>query len=230
MPFKLLVIVLLEPNKAFTLIKERHYSTLFLPLLINLIGSSLLFFWYYHTVDLSWLQHGLLPAATETQRAAMSKVMTPTVMSLSSIVSIWLVIPIIYAIMAGYFLLVSKVKGVTIGFGHWFAYAVWSAVPGLLLLPIGVIMILLTPSGQLSPAQLDPASLNQLFFHLPSTAGWGKLLDAVPLPAIWSFALMVIGFRNWTSSSGVASVLLPLAPYIVFYGGWALVIVLGSHA
>ncbi len=230
MPFKLLVMILLEPNKAFSIIKERHYSTLFLPLLINLVGWSLLFFWYYHTVDISWLQHSLLPAASEAQRQAMSKFMTPLFMSISSLVGVWLVVPIITAIMAGYFVLVSKLKGVAIGFGHWFGFVVWSGVPGLLLLPIGMIMILLTPSGQLSAAQLDPASLNQLFFHLSSTSGWGKLLDAVPLPAFWSYLLLVIGYRNWTSSSGVASVLLPLAPSILFYGGWALLIVLGGHA
>lgn len=230
MAFKLLIMILLEPNKAFSIIKERHYSTLFVPLLISLIGTSLLLFWYYRTVDISWLQHSLVPAANDAQRQAMSKFMTPLFMSISSIIGIWLFVPIINAVIAGYFALVAKVKGVTIGFGHWFAYVVWSAVPGLLVLPIGYITILLSPSGQLSPAQLDPASLNQLFFHLPSTAGWGKLLDAVPLPAFWSYFLMVIGFRNWTSSTGATSILLPLAPYILFYAGWALIIVLGSHA
>jgi hypothetical protein len=230
MPFKLLVMVLFEPNKAYTIVKERRYVAMFLPLLIYLIGTSLLLFWYYHIVDLGWLQHILLPAATEAQRQAMAKVMSPTIMSLSSIVGVWLVVPIIYLILAGYFALVAKVKGLAIGFGHWLAYVVWAGVPSLLLLPIGYIMILLTPSGQLSLAQLDPASLNQLFFRLPSTAGWGRLLDAAPPTAIWSYLLLVIGYRNWTSSTGVVSVLVPLAPYILFYGVWVLLIVLGGHA
>lgn len=230
MPFNLLVMILLEPNKAFALIKEKHYSTLFVPLLINLVGSTLMLLWYYHTVDMVWLQHNLLPAATNAQHHAMSKFMTPTLMSITAVIGVWIVVPIIYALLAGYFFLLSKVKGVAIGFGHWFSFAAWSAVPNLLLIPLGVIMILLTPGGQLLPTQLDPASMNQLFFHLPSTAGWGRLLDAMPLTAIWSCLLMVIGFRNWTPFRGIASVLLPLAPYIVVYGGWALVLMIGGAA
>jgi hypothetical protein len=125
---------------------------------------------------------------------------------------------VMYGLVATYFTIVSKITNIQISFGKWFAFAAWAAVPGLLLIPLGALQIVLAQQGQLAPNQLNPLSLNQLFFHIDMSARWATLLDSISLTTLWTLFVSVIGFQTWTKKSRASSIAIVAAPYLVIFG------------
>jgi len=119
----------------------RERSMLALPLLLMILGNVALFVWYFQIVDFPWLQDAMLsanPAMDASAREVARGFMSKSVMLGSTVTGIVIVVPIMLLASAVYYLLFAKVVGCDIGFGKWFAFATWSAVPTLLLLPLMV--------------------------------------------------------------------------------------------
>ncbi len=218
--------VFTDPAKAFESLYER--SNPLLPLLLMILGTAALMAWYYHVVDMSWLVEQMLSASPQASdpaaRAAMEKFMTPTTMTVTTVVSVAIMIPLIMLLSAVYFLLSAKVIGSDIGFGKWFSFAAWAGVPTLLTIPAGVVVILMASNGQLGQNEVNPLSLNQLFFHLPMGHRWASLLDAIHLPMLWAIFVSAVGYRVWTKKSAATSWTVVLLPYVLIFGIWALVL------
>jgi hypothetical protein len=211
-----------EPGKAMAAVRER--SMIWLPILLLVLGNAALQLWYWQIVDIGWVQDYMLsanPELTPEQINASRGFMSRGVMSGISAVSIAIVLPVILLISAVYYLLAAKVVGNDIDFGKWFAFSAWTAVPTLLLIPLGAVQILLSDNGQLTPEALNPLSLNQLLFHFPSSNPWAGLLNAISLPSIWSTVVAVIGYRRWTDKPLGTSLFVVLLPQLVIYGCWA---------
>ncbi|PRC94469.1 YIP1 family protein [Solimicrobium silvestre] len=221
--FSTLVSMFTEPSRAFAALEKR--SMVLLPLLLATLGSALLLLWYYQSVDFAWLQEKLLAGKDmePAQLEAAKKFMGKSTLIGMSLASTFIGIPVFYALIAVYFLIVAKVSNLTIGFGQWFAFATWSAVPSLLSIPLGVIQILLTQQGQLAPNQLNPLSLNQLFFHIDMNLPWAGLLDNITVTSIWVMVLMVIGFQTWSKKSRATSIAVVVTPCLIIYGVMAVI-------
>jgi hypothetical protein len=229
--FATLVSIFTEPGKAMEAVRER--SMILLPLFLLVAGNAGLMFGYYQTVDFAWLQDYLLnadPNLTGAAREQARAFMTANVLTGGAVIGAIVVIPVILLLTAVYYLLAAKVIGSDIGFGKWFAFATWSSVPSLLLLPAGIVQILLSSNGQLAPEALNPLSLNMLFGPLPSTSPWAALLNAINLTQLWGLVVATAGLQRWTGKSTAASALIATLPMLVIFGIWALVAALKAGA
>lgn len=224
--FGTLVQMFTEPSRAFETIKTK--SMVWLPLILLILSSVVLFMYYFQVVDFAWMLDRTLAANPDAAaREAAAKMMTKDTFLYSAVGGSVIAMPIVLSIMALYFLIIAKVKKLEFGFTKWFTFVTWSAVPGLIALPLGIMQIMLASNGQLGMEQLNPTSLNQLFFHFAPGHAWQGLLDSIQLPMLWSIYLMVIGYQVWAKSTRASALVVVIAPYAVIYGIWAAVKLLG---
>lgn len=88
-----------EPGKAFAALRDK--SRAWLPLLAIMGGSAAIMYWYFQTVDFTWMidqTAANTPDLTAEQREAMQKVMSPAVMTWSTLGGILIGTPIVYAL------------------------------------------------------------------------------------------------------------------------------------
>ena len=229
-PTSTLLAIFVEPAKAMQAVREK--SMIWLPLLLLMVGSALLWVWYFQIVDIDWLQDQMLGGQNmpAEQMAAAKSFMSRGFVMGSTVISILIMLPLMMLISAVYYLLSAKVVGSDIGFGKWFAFSIWTSVPVLLLIPAGVIKILMAGNGQLTQQALNPLSLNELLFHLPMSSPWSGLANAIHIPSIWAAVVAIIGYKLWTAKSTVTSAIVVLLPLVVIYGGWAAFAFLRSAA
>jgi hypothetical protein len=213
--------VILEPTPTFARLKAK--SSAWLPLLILIVLSLGMMYWWVTTVDFGWLREHMLsaqPNVKPEQRAAMEKFLTPTSMLWTTSLSAVFGTLVALAVSALYYLVASKVIGVPISYGKWFGFSVWTSVPRLLTLPLSALQIV-TSHGRLAPEDLNMVSLNYLVFHLPVSHPWASLLGSLDLSTVWSIVLAVIGLKAWTGRSTGTCVTVALLPYVIVYGLWA---------
>lgn len=219
----------MEPSRAFATVEKR--SMVWLPLFLTMLCTAIIILWYFQSVDFAWLQDRLTavipdPAVREKAKGFMTK----STLQTSSLAIALIVTPLVYILMALYFLVVAKVKKLEFGFTKWFSFVAWASVPGLLLLPLGAMQILMANNGQLGLDQLNPVTLNQLFFHIEMGKPWASLLDSINITSIWSAVLMVLGFQSWSKLSRSASVVIVALPYGVIFGVWSLISLMSKAA
>jgi hypothetical protein len=230
-PISTLISIFIDPAKAMQAVRER--SMIWLPLLLMTLGTAAMMAWYYQMVDFPWLQDQILaasgqtdPKALETARSFMSR----GVMSGIAIFGVLIGFPVFLLLGSVYYLLAAKVIGNDLGFGKWFAFSTWTAVPTLLGIPLMAVQILMASNGQLAPDALNPLTLNMLVFHLPTSDPWSGLLNAINIPSLWAIVVSIIGYKVWTAKSTLTSTFVVLLPQVVIYGGWAIIAMLRSGA
>jgi len=228
--FRALALMFVDPQRGFSQVSVAPLRLVILPGMLLLVGTSMLFVYYYQAVNISWLQDILSQGTDPDHRDIVKHALTRNMLQASSVVGFLVTAPIVDAILALYFLLVSKTIGVPTGYARWFAFTVWSSAPALLLIPLGAAAILLSDNGQLAPSDLNLTTLNLLLFHLRAGSPWKTYLDSISMLSIWSMALTVIGFRVWTGQPLGRSILWSVGPYLLLYGVWAAVIIASGAA
>lgn len=217
-----LVAMFMEPSRAFAAVEKR--SMVWLPLVLTALCTTTLLMWYFQTVDFAWLIDRMTASMPDpAAREKVASFMTKSTMQVSSVAGAFIVTPLVYILMAVYFLLVAKIKKLEFGFTKWFSFVAWASVPGLLLLPLGAMQILMANNGQLGLDQLNPLTLNQLFFHLEIGQPWASLLDSINITSIWTAVLLVVGFQVWSKSSRSSSIMIVAIPYAVIYAVWSII-------
>ena len=217
-PFKALITIFYEPGSTFAALENR--SAPWLPLIVVIASLCTLFFWFYSIVDFPWLQDKILASVPAENREMARGGMSKTVLQASSLVGIVAGVPLLAAVQALYLMIVAKVGNQTFGFGKGFALALWAGMPAVLLLPLGALQMVLANNGQLEMSQLNPVSLNQLFFQFPIGHKWSALLDSLSIPVFWTAALTVIGYQIWGKVPRATALRVVLIPYLLIYGGW----------
>jgi hypothetical protein len=213
--------VILEPSPTFSRLKSK--TNAWLPLLVLILLSLAITYWWISTLDFPWLVEHMLaaqPKATPEMREAMTRFMTPTSMLWTSVIGAVLGTLVLMALTALYYLIAGKLMGVAIGYGKWFGFAVWTSVPSLLKFPLSALQIV-TSHGRLAPEDLNMLSLNYLALHLPASNPWANLAGAIDLTVIWSIAIATIGLKAWTGRSTGTCVTVAVLPYLIIYGLWA---------
>lgn len=213
-----------EPTKAFGELRER--PRFWLPLLVMVLSTVAVAYWYYSIVDVDWLKDMIIssnPKMTEQERAAVGGMMTRTTMLWSGVVGSIIIIPLFFAIHAVILLLTAKVTKVSLGFKHWFAMVSWASLAGLLSIVIGAIFLILRDNAQVSPGVLAPLSLNELLLHRPIGSPGQGLLDTLSIPSFLTWALMIVGVRTWSQRSWGFSAAFVLVPLGVICAIWAFI-------
>ncbi|PQO90666.1 hypothetical protein C5614_27300 [Massilia phosphatilytica] len=213
--------VILAPSPTFARLKDKPRP--FIPLLVLILLTLAVSFWYISSLDFAWFREHMLAAQGNMQpeqRAAMAQFFTPKTMMWSSGAGAVLGTPFICALAALYYLLASKVMGTGIGYGKWFGFAVWTSIPRMLTVPLSILQIL-TSGGRLAPEDMNMVSLNYLLLHLPQSSPWFTFATNLDLTSVWSIALAVLGLKAWTGRSTGACVTAAILPYALVYGLWA---------
>lgn len=213
--------VLIEPAPTFARLKTKTHA--WLPLLLLIVLSGAITWWWVSTVDFAWLTDHMVaaqPDAKPEMRAAMARFMTPTSMLVSGLLGAVVGVLLAVAVSAVYYLLAGKVMDIPITYGQWFGFAAWTSVPRLLGVPLSALQIL-TSHGRLAPEDMNMVSLNYLALHLPLSNHWANLANAIDLMSVWSLVLAVIGLKAWTGRPTGTCVLVAALPYVVIYGLWA---------
>lgn len=229
--FNNLINIIVAPSQTFQSIKEKP-SVLF-PYLLLILVLILTQFVVLNLIDFDYFLEDIITrqaAATQTPESELRQgmaIMTPTFMAATAAISIVIVLSLIFCIYAAYLNLIAKLGDDRYRFKHFFSLMVWTSMPMLLSSVASILNVMLNSNRQFTQTQLDPLSLNNLFFHAsgPSAA----MLNGINLAAIWSAVLLVLGYRYLTGSSLGKAAVITLAPFVVIYGGWAVLIAVGNQ-
>jgi hypothetical protein len=213
--------VILAPSPTFARLKDKPRP--FIPLVVLVLVTLALSYWYVATLDFSWFREHMVAARGVTnpeERAAIEHFLTPKTMMWTSGAGAVLGTPVLCALVAVYYLLAGKALGTGIGYGKWFGFAVWTSIPRLLTVPLSALQIM-TSGGRLAPEDMNMVSLNYLLLHLPMSSPWFGLATNLDLPSLWSMALAFVGLKAWTGRSTGVCALVAVLPYALVYGIWA---------
>jgi hypothetical protein len=221
----------LVTSPATTLNSIRERPRFLFPLLVVMIITAGMIYWFYSVVDFEWLKHQLFDNAPqfqklpEAQRAQAMNFVSRNTMMWGGMIGAIIGIGIAFVLWAACLLLAGKITGVRFKFEQWFALACWTALPAILLNNIIAALIILTSndSSQLMPDSLQPLSLNELFFHRAMGQPGQSLLSALGLANLWSLGLTALGVRLWSQRSWLFSLLFVLTPNVLIYGLWAVI-------
>jgi len=218
-PFFAFVTILYEPTTTFKRINS--HPTGWFPLLTVIISSCALLLWYYSVVDLPWLVDQMLDTVGSTdEREKSAEFLTREMMVVSSLGSALIGYPAILCLLAVYLVTASKAVSNGISFGKGFALVAWANIPNFLLSLLGVMQLLLASSGKIGLSELNPVSLNQLFFQFDMEHPLAVLTDSISLITFWSIFLLIIGFEVWAEVKRSTAISIVLTPYIIVYGLW----------
>ena len=209
------------PSSAFVELRER--PRYWFPLLLVVLSTAAICYWYYSVVDIEWLKdllYGNNPGLTDEQRSMAMSMTTRTTMMWASVIGTIIALPVLLVIEALLLLVAAKVTRVQIGFKHWFALTCWATLPALLSVVVAAIFLLLADSPQISPGTVSPLSVNELLVHRPFGSPGQGLLDSLNIPGFLGWALMIIGVHTWTRRSWLFSTLFVMLPTVVIYAVW----------
>lgn len=213
--------VVLDPAPTFLRLKTN--TNAYLPLVISVLLSLAIMAWWINTLDFDWLREHMLathPTAEPEVRQAIADTLTPEFMMWTSGIASVIGNLLILATTAAYYMLSGKIIGISIDYGKWFGFSVWSSVPRLFVVPLSMLQIL-TSHGELAPEDLNMLSLNYLLFHLPLSNPWAGLASIIDLTTFWSMALSTIGLKAWAGRSTATCMTVAVLPYVIIYALWA---------
>lgn len=218
--FVILQALIFEPKKAFAELAQR--PRVLFPLVLLLVGTCGLVFWYYQVADMAWVTDRQLRTSSFTSQmsdqeitaAAKAASQRPGVSGAIASIVTGLVLVLVFALYALYYSLAAKVTNVQKGFRHWFAFTCWTTLPSLLTSITGAVVLLTATNMQIAESDLRVLSLNSLLFHkAPEDPGY-TLVAYMGLPELLTLLLATVGVRQWSGRSWTFSaifILLPLA-------------------
>ncbi len=215
------------PTSAFAELRER--PRFWFPLLLLVLTTAGITFWYYSVVDIEWLKDMMfannpdVQKLGEAERAQMLSMYGRKTMLWGGLIGTFVAIPAALAVQALYWVVASKLTKLSPGFKHWFAFAAWTTLPLLIGSLIAAIFLVMADTPQISPGTLAPLSLNELLFHRPFGSPGHTLLETLGIPAFLSWVLMIIGVHSWSQRSWLFSTIFVLLPSAIFYGIWAFI-------
>ena len=215
-----LIDIFVEPAKTFAELKER--PNFLVPLLLMMVFSAVMVLLYFNTVDPDWLSEHQLAAAGKEMSAteiATAKEIMPAAKTMGTIGAVAgsVMIAVVSALMALYYMLAGKITGTALSFKHGMSMTTWSAMPtllGMLVAIIGVLMM--EPQTALESLMLT--NLDPLLVQLPTDHAWSSFAKAFNLLSVWAVALAAIGWRVWTRSGWGQAITVAAIPTVLIYG------------
>lgn len=220
--------ILAAPNQAFTRLKDK--PSWFVPWLVIALLLVTVQIGSFSLIDSEYLldqlvEQSLQPGVSESDlRASMQGVVdNKTALMVSSSLAVSIGMLLVFAITAGYLYLISKFSDHDITYRTWYSLIAWCSVPTIFTAMTAWIVIL-SSGGLIDLTALAPLNLNNLLFR--SEGDFSGLLTAFDLMAIWGVILIVLGYKNFTSTSTLNASIVVLTPYVLILAIWALIIVL----
>jgi len=224
-----LVDIFISPSKAFNGLKEaKGWSFVAFILLAGILAASM--FAFYNKADPQFLIDQQVAAASVDATIAEQKMIRQS-MEQTVDLQVWFAIfggiiglAVINALMAGYYLFVSKQDPeANYGYGAWYGFGVWAMMP-LVIYYLGFLILVLTAStNQISQTLMNYSSINQLLIGLEIGHPFYTLLESLNIFSIWSIFIAAIGLKSWTNFTFNKALLFAALPSIVIYGIWTVI-------
>ncbi|MEE2022860.1 MULTISPECIES: YIP1 family protein [Alkalimonas] len=200
-----------------------------LPFILLLVSSAFASWWLFQGMSPEWLveqqiaasAHKMTPAEIEQSRALFGQMADK--MPLIALGSAIVMTPIILALLALYLMLVGN-PGTKRAYGDWYALAVWSYMPYLLVMLGLMVLIAVSNDPNLPLNAANFLSINQLLLGLQPGDAWFAWADNLNLIYFWMVGLMATGLHSWSGYSPVKSTLLAALPLLIIFGLWAVFI------
>lgn len=224
--FSNLINILTSPKEAFVSLKEK--PTVLVPLLLIVLSLASLQWGYFNAVDREFLidqlveQSQAFANAPEDQIRENLENIPPSRLAIQSAVSIVIIFPLIMMLYAGYLSLISKFTYDEIRFKQWFSLSAWTGLPSIFIALAGWVVILTNSDGMIGATDIQPLSLNSLIFQ--TDGPFAGMLSNLNLLQFWSLALSALGYQHWTGKSLSKSTTIVIAPYVVIYTVWSIII------
>ncbi len=223
----LLTSIYLEPGKAFEQLQEK--PSWLLPALLVALSTGVFALLYFLRVDAAWFaghqeaqmiaqRPEMTPQEVEAARAFMPS--ASTLAYLSPVMAV-LVMAIVYALTALYYLLAGKVTGKAVGYKRGLVLTAWSAMPLLLGVVAGLVSMY-TSSNQVAFESLQVFNVDPLFVQLEPGDAWFTLARSFSLLNFWCWALAAIGWKTWFRTGWGQAITVAVLPSLVIYGTMAL--------
>ena len=224
-----LVDIFISPSKAFNGLKEaKGWSFVAFILLAGILAASM--FAFYNKADPQFLIDQQVAAASVDATIAEQKMIRQS-MEQTVDLQVWFAIfggiiglAVINALMAGYYLFVSKQDPeANYGYGAWYGFGVWTIMP-MIISSLGLLILVLTAStDQISQTLFNYASINQLLIGLEIGHPFYTLLESLNIFSIWGIFIAAIGLKSWTNFTFNKALLFAALPSIVIYGIWTVI-------
>ena len=224
-----LVDIFISPSKAFNGLKEaKGWSFVAFILLAGILAASM--FAFYNKADPQFLIDQQVAAASVDATIAEQKMIRQS-MEQTIDMQVWFAIfggiiglAVINALMAGYYLFVSKQDPeANYGYGAWYGFGVWAMMP-LVIYYLGFLILVLTAStNQISQTLMNYSSINQLLIGLEIGHPFYTLLESLNIFSIWGIFIAAIGLKSWTNFTFNKALLFAALPSIVIYGIWTVI-------
>lgn len=219
-----LIDIFLDPAKAWAQLKER--PTFLVPALIVAVATSLATVLYFFHVDPAWFADYQVQAMAKDMSASeiaqMQKVMPGAhTQGWISLVATPIVMAIVYAVTALYYLLAGKVAGHAVDFRRGLTIAAWSSMPMVVVAIVSLIGVY-TSSPQTSYESLQMLSVDPLLVQLPMDHDWSRLAKSFSLINFWCWFLAALGWKTWFRTGWGQAVFVAVLPSVVIYGVMAL--------
>lgn len=216
--------IVVAPAKALRGV-DSHKGWTWLAFLLY-VGLSIGFSAYYYLGSGMWpmIKADILASAADKGPAVVKQIsdsLTPRSAFFSASAGLLIIIPIMFALHGAYLNMVTKSdESNTHDFGDWFALAVWARIPELLNY---VILIALALASSLpGPSELNILSLNAIL-GLPATSHWFLFSNVLSPFTLWGMGLTQLGIRKWTNIPSGQAWFAAAAPYVIIFGGWAVI-------
>lgn len=224
--------IFISPSKAFNGLKEaKGWSWLAFALItIMLVASTYIF---YSNADSQFILEEQVAAATVDATIGEKKMIRQS-MEQGIDNQIWFAMGggifgliIINALLAGYYLLVSKQDpDAEYGYGAWYGFGFWAMMP-MVISSLGIIALVFTATtNELSVRLFSYASINQLLLGLELGHPFYTMMESLNIFSIWGIALAAIGLKCWTNFSLNKAILFAALPSVVIYVIWTIIALL----
>ncbi|MBE0377456.1 MULTISPECIES: YIP1 family protein [Pseudoalteromonas] len=224
--------IFISPSKAFNGLKDaRGWSWL----AFTLIAAALVISTYvfYSHADTQFILEEQIAAASVDATIGEQKMIRQS-MEQSIDNQVWFAIGggifgliIINALLAGYYLLVSKQDpDAEYGYGAWYGFGFWAMMP-MVISSLGIIALVFTATtNELSVRLFSYASINQLLLGLELGHPFYTMMESLNIFSIWGIALAAIGLKCWTNFSLNKAILFAALPSVVIYVIWTIIALL----
>ena len=211
-----------SPTAAFNDLRERPRFVF--PLVLVIVASIGILFWYYSVVDIDWLKDAMfsnnpdIQKLPDDQRVKALGMFTRTTLLWGSVIGALFAVPFFLLLQTIYLLVAAKITKLPQGFVHWFALSCWASLPIVLNSVVAAILILLRDNAQVGVGVMQALSLNELVFHRPMGSPGYSMISSLGIPSFLSWLLMIIGVHTWSQRSWLFSAVYILLPVVVIYG------------
>jgi hypothetical protein len=220
-PFQAVSEIFYKPTAVFnTLAVKDNWS--WIPFILVLAVSVVPAFLYFNVVDFDWyraiIAQTQMPEASPAELEAFANTMAQGTTQLITIVSVAIGLPIVMALLAGYYALWTRNDEKSVhGFTDWYGATWWMSMPTVINALLACLYMITQSIGtELNQAAMAPLSL-AFIFGTDMTASWYGLLSALRIDSIWSIVLGAICLSSWTNFSMVKSVLVSALPSAIIW-------------